>query len=101
MKTCILKEEKEELIVTGNSSIVTPTPYQAQQRNHNVTHSINNRKMSHNKENSTPSTPHRPASSSTSSATQIQMSIPSSASIRRQKLRNLSEIYQKSEVDNS
>ena len=100
VKTCMPHEDKEELTTTSNYSTMTPsTPIQAQQRNQQVTLSINNMKMSGSRASNTPSTPQRLATSSTVSATSNYMSSPSSATIRRHKFKNLSEIYEQNEVD--
>jgi len=101
VKTCIPQEDTGELIATSNSSLVTPTPIQAQQRSQQVTPSINNRNISCSQENTTPSTKQRHSRSSTSITTSSDMSIPSFAIVRRQKFRNFGEIYEQNEIDSS
>lgn len=102
VKTCIPHEDKEELTATSNTSTTNPsTLIQVQQRSQQVTSSKNNRTMSCNQESTTPSTPQRPAMSSNLCITLSDMLSPSSASIRRQNFRNLSEFYDQTGIDSS
>lgn len=94
VKAYIPHENKEELITTSNSSIVTPsTPIQVQQSRHQAAPSTNNRTVSHSQASASASTPQ--------SATPSDMSSPFSASTRRPKFINLNEIYEQHEVDSS
>jgi len=73
---------------------VTPsTPIQVKQSRQQATPSTNNRTISHSQASASPSTPQ--------SATPSDMSSPSSTSRRIPKFRNLNEIYEQDEVDNS
>jgi len=87
VKACTPREDKEELIATRNFSTVSPsTLLQTQQSRKQVTLSTNSRIVSHNQVSASPSMPQ--------SVTPSDMSSPFLASIRRQKFRNLNEIYE-------
>ena len=82
------------MIATSNSSTVTPsTPIQVQQSRKQVTPSTNNRTLSHIQASVCPRT--------LQITTPSDMSIPSSASTRRPKFKNLNEIYEKDEAASS
>ena len=94
VKACIPHEDGEELTTSSNSSTVTPsTPIQEQQSIQQETPSKNNRKVLYSEASDSPSTLRR--------TTPSDISSPSSTSTRRQKFRNLNEIYEKDEFYSS
>lgn len=92
--TSLLQEGKEESTITCNSSIMTPpTLVQAQQSSPQVTPSKSNRTNSRIRENTPPSVQQISTNPHSPSSTLSDTSIPTLASLRRKKFRNLSDIY--------
>ena len=90
VKTCVSHKEQEECTATNNSSTVVPPPStQAQQS----TPQARNKTTLRNQGSASPSTPQGSETPSISSGT--------SSTPRRQKFRNISEIYQQDEADSS